>query len=112
MKAWYVKNRDTVLARKAAWAKEHPGYYNKKDYGVKFRYGLNRHERLALFESSDGLCALCYEAPATHIDHDHETGKVRGALCQPCNQGLGWVEKMGAMSPSIQEYLLTQWLSV
>ena len=74
-------------------------------------YGLTDAERLELFESSDGLCALCLEEPATVIDHDHETGKVRGALCHFCNKGLGYIEAMGATSPAIAEYLSTEWRS-
>lgn len=36
-----------------------------------------------------GLCAICKEAKATHIDHSHETGRVRGVLCLACNTALG-----------------------
>jgi hypothetical protein len=35
-----------------------------------------------------GTCALCPEEP-TCIDHDHDTGIVRGILCRQCNGALG-----------------------
>jgi len=68
-------------------------------------YGLTHQEQLAVFESSDGLCALCYEIPATHIDHDHVTGKVRGALCPRCNLNLGILESGWASMAT--EYLMS-----
>ena len=47
------------------------------------------------FLSQSGLCAICGAELAltgrdTHVDHDHETGKVRGILCFRCNLGLGY----------------------
>ncbi|MGH2812844.1 MAG: endonuclease VII domain-containing protein [Actinomycetota bacterium] len=40
-------------------------------------------------EAQQGLCALCRERPARHVDHLHETGTIRGVLCFSCNRGLG-----------------------
>ena len=54
--------------------------------------GLEEGEYEALLQSQNGLCAICGEpagAKRLSIDHDHETGSVRGLLCTLCNSGLG-----------------------
>lgn len=37
-----------------------------------------------------GVCAVCREGPAEHVDHDHITQEVRGMVCFNCNRGLGY----------------------
>jgi len=43
-----------------------------------------------MVQEQNGLCAICCVAPATHVDHCHETKKIRGVLCNNCNVGLGF----------------------
>lgn len=52
-------------------------------------YGLSQVQYEGLIERSGGLCEICQEKEAQHIDHCHQTGSVRGLLCQQCNHGLG-----------------------
>ncbi|MFH8290608.1 endonuclease VII domain-containing protein [Streptomyces sp. NPDC018059] len=56
---------------------------------LKRRYGITEAERDELIGSQKGLCVICLSAPAVHVDHCHETGKVRGVLCFNCNSGIG-----------------------
>ena len=60
----------------------------KNRWRVK-KYGITVEQYTQMMEDQDGFCAICYAEPATHIDHDHETGRVRGLLCGACNRGLG-----------------------
>lgn len=62
---------------------------------VKNKYGLTQDGFMEILEDQKYSCALC-EKPfkeisktQMHIDHCHETGKIRGLLCMKCNVGLG-----------------------
>ncbi|MCA8263300.1 endonuclease VII domain-containing protein [Burkholderia multivorans] len=60
------------------------------------RYGMTPAQYDDLLKKQNGCCALCgglMERPV--IDHCHQTGKVRGILCHPCNIKLPAVEDMG-----------------
>ena len=37
-------------------------------------------------------CAICDSTIRLCIDHDHETGAVRGLLCSMCNSALGYFQ--------------------
>lgn len=58
------------------------------------KYGITEIEWNDLFAAQGSACAICRStAPSSivgwHTDHDHNTGEVRGILCENCNRGLG-----------------------
>ena len=53
------------------------------------RYGIGADDFDELVEQQGGGCAICGRENPEHVDHDHETGEVRGVLCFSCNGGLG-----------------------
>lgn len=59
------------------------------------RYGVNDAEWRALVQRYGGRCWICRTNPVDCVDHDHETGAVRGALCRICNMALHYVERPG-----------------
>jgi hypothetical protein len=78
-----------------------------RDYHLRLRYGITAAEVDTMKEAQGGLCALCRERPAQHVDHDHLTGKVRGVLCSCCNQGLGNVRDRADVMRAAIGYLET-----
>ncbi|MCC2279540.1 endonuclease VII domain-containing protein [Streptomyces sp. ET3-23] len=73
-----------------------------KDCRVPSKYGMSRHDWLALFLNQGKSCAACGETEPSgqrpwHIDHDHRCCSrkgscgqcVRAILCAPCNLTLG-----------------------
>jgi hypothetical protein len=66
-------------------------------------YGITPEEYAQLLKHQGGRCAVCRQRPRSRrlaIDHDHETGEVRGLLCSPegysCNRDvLGTLEGKG-----------------
>jgi hypothetical protein len=59
---------------------------------LKHAYGLTAVGFLALVHFQQGRCAICKTSlieAGTWVDHDHETKRVRGALCPRCNNYAG-----------------------
>jgi hypothetical protein len=56
---------------------------------LKRQYGITEAERHELVASQGGVCCICLAALPVHVDHCHETGRVRGVLCFSCNAALG-----------------------
>jgi hypothetical protein len=64
---------------------------HKKARALAMRYGLSWQEYSRMFAEQAGHCALC-PGPAEAVDHNHETGEIRGLLCFPCNFKLGGLD--------------------
>ena len=56
---------------------------------LKRQYGITEAERDDMVASQMGMCSICFSAPAVHVDHCRETGRVRGVLCFNCNSAIG-----------------------
>lgn len=53
------------------------------------RYGVSKEWFEHHFTGRCEICNTHITERTAHIDHDHETQKVRGILCGLCNKGLG-----------------------
>ena len=78
------------------------------EYHLNKAYGMTRRQHEAMYAAQDGRCGLCGQpTPYDKIvtDHDHNTGKVRGLLCQRCNTGLGMMESRNVPISRIADWL-------
>ena len=50
-------------------------------------------------------CAICENETKLFVDHNHQTGKVRGFLCNMCNSGLGLFKDNITLMKKATEYL-------
>lgn len=63
-----------------------------REYALRHQYGISAERYDLMLDAQGGGCAICGTAPRRRplcVDHDHETGRIRGLLCTPCNTALG-----------------------
>ena len=90
---FYPYCKDCACAYRSQWAKDNPERVRATNR--KNLYGITPEEYTNLMARQCGMCAVCQcwlaDLPAkqVHIDHNHDTGKVRGVLCHSCNAMIG-----------------------
>lgn len=99
--------------------------YRASEKGIRTRingrlkrvYGITLDEYTEILCSQDGVCKICHQdcsvlptrkwqqfCPLV-IDHDKQTGKVRGLLCHNCNWALGHFKEKEENLLSAIQYL-------
>jgi hypothetical protein len=90
-RATYHANRDKEIQRSRAYHKANPD--KARTRSRRRYYGLDPAIYEQFLKSQNGLCAICQNPPRPgkilDVDHDHESGMVRGLLCHGCNWSLG-----------------------
>ena len=56
---------------------------------LKYKYGITPEQYDEMWKAQGEGCAICGSDRKPRIDHCHQTGRVRGILCDTCNRGLG-----------------------
>lgn len=69
-------------------------YQRKRNSVLLIRYGITLEDYDTLLLKQNNKCALCHldlsgDTRNTFVDHDHETGNVRGLIHGKCNTLLG-----------------------
>lgn len=93
IKEWRKANAERVRAK-------------EPQYKRKLRYGITPEMYAELWNAQNGRCYLpSCGRPAEVVDHDHDTGEVRGLLCRQCNTALGMLRDNPALMRDAAAYI-------
>lgn len=90
-------HRDDIKERSRLWARKSriANPQRERARSLKRLYDITLEDYTMMLAAQNGRCAICLRTPdqehhrVLHVDHDHQTGKVRGLLCSRCNTGIG-----------------------
>ena len=107
-KECFRKRQASYREKPVAFAKAKARYYLTN-------YGITAQEYDQMHSNQQGLCAICKKPEtglhqsakpkALSVDHNHQTGRVRGLLCVKCNQGIGLLQDDASVIASALDYL-------
>ena len=112
MRKWYDEHPEELVKSRDRMRKVPRAVM--RDRQLRYDYGVNTAWYDQQLERQNGVCAICRKPENKTIngkllrlavDHCHDTGKVRGLLCQACNRGIGCFSHDSQTLRSAIEYL-------
>jgi hypothetical protein len=109
VKRWQQANPDRLNAYRRQRRLEPEVKRRERAGHLKRKYGISLEHYDSMLDDQGGGCAICKREPIgqipLHVDHDHETGKIRGILCFTCNNALADFEDDPALLRSAVAYV-------
>lgn len=111
-KSYRCKECDNEARKK--WKENNPekAKLSNRKKTLKNKYGITIEEYNQLLKRQDFQCAICGTKTQKHsyqknfnIDHNHETGEIRGLLCTACNRGIGLLQDNPTILRKAADYL-------
>lgn len=103
--SWCIDCCKTAVSAATKKRREDPNY--RLAESLK-KYGLTVDEYHSILASQKGRCYVCLKKPEDKrlvVDHNHDTGEVRGLLCHRCNSALGMLSDMAWRVRRLYHYL-------
>lgn len=109
-----IRHPERQKAAVAKWAaRQTPEYHSARarKSQLKCSYGITPEDYDRMLLEQNNSCAICNTKKPTGkwkvfaVDHDHNTGKVRGLLCNECNRGIGLLKDSLTILSSACNYL-------
>lgn len=83
--------------------------YCKNHYMILYKFEIQPEEYHQKFINQNGVCDICKQKCSQKemlsLDHDHDTGAIRGLLCSSCNMALGGFQDSPKMLNQAIQYL-------
>lgn len=109
-------NRERYRQWKDAYFADPKNKRREKSNTLMRKYGITIEDYEQMLERQNGVCAICLRPESgvdksstvkqLAVDHDHETGRVRGLLCFRCNVVTARFEEIGEDAlDKVYEYL-------
>lgn len=112
----YFRNHDDSKKRARIRVKQarlvNPEVFKRNK--LKSTYGISMEDFLGILDSQGNKCTICSRKLSGKVnskelkgfvDHDHQTGAVRGILCLYCNSIIGYCREQRQVLLSAIEYL-------
>ena len=109
VKRWQQQNAERVNAYQRTRRQEPEVKRRNRAGHLRRKFGMTLEGYEEILARQGGVCAVCSRPPtpsiSLHVDHDHETGRIRGLLCFRCNNALGDLEDDPGLLRAATRYL-------